>query len=81
MEAIISDFTGKTVNKKQSYKIQIFSRGSGTHLDIDGSMEDLKKNKIWDSIALALQNGNNWYTLVKNNETKKWDRIEVDDKK
>lgn len=78
MEAIISDFTGKTVNKKQSYKISITSRSNNAHLDFDGTREDLESNKIWDSIKLAIQNGSEWYSLRKNPTTEKWERVTIE---
>ena len=76
-EAIISDFTGKTVNKKLSYKVQINSRSTNTHIEFDGSIEDLKNNKIFDSIGLALKNGASWYKLLKVDG--KWIREEVEE--
>ena len=76
MEAIISDITGKTVNKKSSYKVSITNRSDNTHLDLDGTKEDLAGNNIWETIKLAISNGAEWYKLTKIND--KWERVTIE---
>lgn len=72
MEAIISDITGKTVSKDLTYKMDIFSRSSGCHIEID-----LESNpELMNLISVALKNGRKWYKLTKNKDTKEWQRIE-----
>jgi hypothetical protein len=70
-EAIISDLTGKTVNKKQSYKVDIFSRGNSTHLEFDceGNPE------LTNMLSVAVKNGCQWYKITKNKTTNEWERI------
>jgi hypothetical protein len=69
-EAIISDLTGKTVNKKQSYKCDVYSRGNGTHIEFDCEGND----QLLNMIALAVQNGVTWYK-IKKDESGTWNRI------
>lgn len=75
-EAIISDLTGQTVNKKQSYKVDVFSRGNSTHLEFDteGNQE------LLNMLSVAVKNGCTWYKITKNKETNEWIRVVQDGK-
>jgi hypothetical protein len=69
--AYISDTTGKTIKKEQAYKVSVYSYGSKVHLDLDTEfVEELKT-----LVALARQNGCEWYELVKKDD--KWVREET----
>lgn len=75
MDAIISDISGQTVAKKFAYKVDIFNRDSGTHLEVDGTFEEFKSTPFDSVIANALQNGKKWYKISKNDQGK-WERVE-----
>ncbi len=75
---IQSDITGKQISSKQSYKVSVFNRSTGTHIDFDCTHEDMEKNKILAAVGLSLKNGVSWYKLSKNGDTGKWEREEVE---
>lgn len=72
MEVIQSDITGKQIGKKESYKVDIYSRGSTTHLEFDSEFDYVK-----DLIANAIKNGQKWYKIQKDQNTGKWKREEI----
>ena len=74
MEAIISDITGKTVSKLLSYKVDVFSRSTGCHLEIDMELSEQLSNLL----AVAIGNGRKWYKLNKSKESGKWEKLEVE---
>lgn len=74
MDAIISDTTGKTISKDVSYKVDVFSRSNGVHIEFDTELNDQLSNLI----SLSIANGQKWYKLTKNTQTGKWDRIKLD---
>lgn len=76
MDAIISDITGKTVAKLQSYKVDIFNRSTGCHIEIDASMDELNENKFAEAIACAIRNGVQWYKIQKDSEGR-WQRVKI----
>ena len=76
MDAIISDITEKVVAKNRSYKVDIFNRDSGCHIEIDGTFEEFNNQKLVDSINLALGNGKKWYKLARKDN--KWIREDQD---
>jgi|APSaa5957512535_1039671.scaffolds.fasta_scaffold06084_15 hypothetical protein len=79
VSTIQSDVTGKQISSKESYKVSVFNRSTGTHIDIDCSHDDVKNNKGMDIIALAIKNNIKWYKLVKDEKTGKWNRDEVEE--
>jgi len=70
MDAIISDLTGKTVAKNQSYKIDVFNRSTGCHLEFDTESNE----QLMNMLSLSIQNGQKWYKITKNQDTGKWER-------
>jgi len=75
MDTLNSDISGKPIQKELSYKVDIFNRSTGVHLEIDASKEELADNKIFNAMELAIQNGRKWYKLTKNKESGRWDKV------
>jgi hypothetical protein len=73
--AIISDTTGKTIKAELSYTVDLYSRGNKAHIKFDTEFND----QIKDLVRLARQNGVEWFSLKKNNDTGKWDKLKIDD--
>ena len=74
MDAIISDLTGKTVAKVQSYKVDVFNRSTGCHLEFDTETQ----KELMEMLSLAIQNGQKWYKITKNQDTGKWERLKIE---
>ena len=67
-DAVINDITSKTMPKDQSYRVQIQDRGHNISKDIDVGYDEVKD-------LLASVKHIDWYTLTKNKETGRWDKI------
>ena len=76
MDTLNSDITGKPITKEMSYKVDIFNRSTGLHIEIDASKEELEEEKFFNGVQLAIQNGRKWYKLTKNNSTGRWDKVQ-----
>lgn len=78
VSTIQSDISGKQISSKESYKVSIFNRSTGTHIDMDMSHEEVTKEKILDAVKLALKNNIKWYKLSKKSDGSGWERKETE---